>query len=75
MGFVSGNAKEWELVKEYKDAERMYRKIILSVDRDSPAQCEKLHSWDGKRSGLGLALQIFHIPIPQDAKQTEVADR
>ncbi len=66
MGSVIDLEGRWELLKEYKDAVRMYREVALSVNRKSPAQCEKLHYWDGKRAGLGLALQIFRIPIPRE---------
>lgn len=61
-----------EILKEYQDAVRMYRTIMLTVDRNSPAQCEKFHYWDGKRNGLGFALQALGIHIPRKERFEEL---
>jgi hypothetical protein len=43
---------------ELADAKRMLDKIQFDPRRDLLKQNEKLHYWDGKVTGLGLALQF-----------------
>lgn len=48
-----------EIEKELADAVRMYRKIAEDPRRKLDQPNEKLHYWDGKVTGLKLAIQII----------------
>ena len=48
-----------EINTEQKDAERMLRKIQFDPRSDRTKPCEKMNYWDGKNTGLLLALAIL----------------
>jgi len=48
-----------ELQDELDDAERMYKAISTDIRRRIDQPCEKLHYWDGKVTGLKLAIGIM----------------
>jgi len=48
-----------EIESELADAERMHDRIKNDPRRKLAQPCEKLHYWDGKVTGLRLALELI----------------
>ena len=48
-----------EIRRELADAERMYNKIAFDPRRKIDQPCEKLHYWDGKVTGLKIAMEAI----------------
>lgn len=48
-----------DIQSELADAEHMYNKIAYDPRRKIDQPCEKLHYWDGKVTGLKIAMEAI----------------